>query len=434
MTPSTIAGFPYWEIEFDETGRLTVPGDMAVVAEEVSSRPVTDLFVLCHGWNNSHDKARRGFTRFAQQVQDVLDERGAVPDKTIGVMGVIWPAMRWADELAEEPAAGGAASLGAEPPSEGDLVAELGEIYREPAQRATLAALAWLLEQQPEDYAELERFQGLLAALVPDRGALDETEEAGSALLVGGPLDEVFGLLGDESEISAPTGAVSLGSPYRKLWAGAKEGLRQATYWQMKQRAGEVGSKGLGPLIGVVHQRQPGIRVHLVGHSFGGRAVSFTLAGLPAGTSAVKSLLLVQGAFSHYAFASQLPYDTARSGALAGMASRVDGPIVTTHSIHDTAVGRLYPLASIVARQDAAAFDDFVSRWRAMGHDGAQAVQANEVELGPVGVSYPYVTGGFINMNANDVICERHGPAGAHSDIFHPEIAWVALTAAKILQ
>ena len=69
-----------------------------------------------------------------------------------------------------------------------------------------------------------------------------------------------------------------------------------------------------------------------------------------------------------------------------------------------------------------------------MGHDGAQAVQANEVELGPVGVSYPYVTGGFINMNANDVICERHGPAGAHSDIFHPEIAWVALTAAKILR
>src|SRR5215471_13570142 len=99
MPPSTVAGFPYSEIEFDETGQLTVPGGTVLVAEQVRSRPVTDLFVLCHGWNNSHGKARRGFTRFAQQMRDVLDERGAVADRTIGVIGVIWPAMRWADEL-----------------------------------------------------------------------------------------------------------------------------------------------------------------------------------------------------------------------------------------------------------------------------------------------------------------------------------------------
>jgi hypothetical protein len=432
MPPSTVAGFPYSEIEFDETGRLTVPGGTVLVAEQVRSRPVTDLFVLCHGWNNSHGKARRGFTRFAQQMRDVLDERGAVPGRTIGVMGVIWPAMRWADEL-DPVAVGGAASLGAGPPSEGDLVTELRVMYREPEQRTALAELARLLAEQPESYAELERFQRLLAYLIPAQGALDETEEAGPALLVDGPADEVFDLLGDESEISTPSGAVSLSSPFRKLWAGAKEGLRQATYWQMKHRAGELGSKGLGPLAGVIHERQPGIRVHLLGHSFGARAVSFTLAGLPEGKSPVKSLLLVQGAFSHYAFASELPHDTTRSGALAGMAGRVGGPIAATYSAHDTAVGRLYPLASIVARQDAASIHDFVSRWCAIGHDGAQAVQAGEVELGPVGVKYPYVAGGFINMDANDIICEGDGPAGAHSDIFHPEIAWAGLTAAKIV-
>ena len=48
----------------------------------------------------------------------------------------------------------------------------------------------------------------------------------------------------------------------------------------MKNRAGTVGRNGLGPLLG----RLPaGVRVHLVGHSFGARLVSFALAGLPAG-------------------------------------------------------------------------------------------------------------------------------------------------------
>ena len=202
----------------------------------------------------------------------------------------------------------------------------------------------------------------------------------------------------------------------------------------MKYRADGVGRSGLGPLIGAIHERQPDIRVHLQGHSFGARVVSFALAGLPEGASPVTSVLLVQGAFSHYAFADRLPHDTARRGALAGLASRVDGPIVATHSIYDAAVGRMYPLASILAKQDAAAFGDFLARWRAIGHDGAQAVQADEVELGPVGTRYPYVAGGFVNLNGNNVIRKGEGLSGAHSDIFHPEIAWAALTAAKIVR
>lgn len=432
---ATIAGFPHWEVEFDETGRLTDPGDQASVAEDVGASQVTDLFVLCHGWNNNRRKARELFSEFFQQMRDVLDQRGAPPDRRIGTIGVIWPSMRWADEPVGTQV-GGAASFEAEPESEGDLVTELKQVYRDPAQQATLEELARLLEQQPEDYAELERFQRLLADLVPPKDAMDETEEGGSSLLIDGKAEEVFDLLGDESEISAPAGAAFLGSPLRKLWAGAKEGLRQATYWQMKHRAGEVGTKGLGPLIGAIQRRQPSIRVHLQGHSFGARVVSFALAGLPSdgGSSPVKSLLLVQGAFSHYAFANQLPHDPARGGALAGMASWVDGPILATHSVHDSAVGRLYPLASMLARQDAAAFEELLERWRAIGHDGAQAVKAKEVELGPVGGRYPFVVGGFVNLNSNDVIREGEGPSGAHSDIFHPEIAWAVLSAAKVLE
>ena len=127
---------------------------------------------------------------------------------------------------------------------------------------------------------------------------------------------------------SATPAAASPGSATRwaGCWHGAKEALRQATYWQMKNRAGTVGRNGLGPLLG----RLPaGVRVHLVGHSFGARLVSFALAGLPAGApSPVRAVTLLQGAFSHFAFASPLPFDAGRSGALAGMLARIDGPLV----------------------------------------------------------------------------------------------------------
>ena len=39
---------------------------------------------------------------------------------------------------------------------------------------------------------------------------------------------------------------------------GAKEALRQATYWQMKNRAGVVGKQGLGPAARAAARRSPG--------------------------------------------------------------------------------------------------------------------------------------------------------------------------------
>ena len=205
----------------------------------------------------------------------------------------------------------------------------------------------------------------------------------------------------------------------------------------MKHRAGVVGQQGLGPLVARLHAAQPDLRVHLLGHSFGARVVSYALAGLPddtgrAAPSPVKSLGLVQAAFSHFAFADALPHDAARGGALAGMARRVDGPIFVVHSDHDDAVGTLYPLASLAGRDDAAAAGDLLFRWGALGHDGAQAVTADEAILGPVGAAYPFQAGGFVNLDGDDIVKVGGPPSGAHGDIFHPEIAWATLTAAGI--
>jgi hypothetical protein len=216
-------------------------------------------------------------------------------------------------------------------------------------------------------------------------------------------------------------------------WRGAREALRQFTYFQMKRRGGVVGERGLGPLCADIHAEAPAIRLHLVGHSFGARLVSFSLRGLAhAQPSPVKSVLLLQGAFSHFAFAPSLPFQTSRGGALTGYATRVDGPIVVVHSVHDTAVGVLYPLASMASGDDAAALDNVLYRWGAMGHDGAQAVGADTYVLEQGSHPSTVQSAGFLNVNADAVISTGRPPSGAHSDILHPELARLALSTAGL--
>ena len=192
-----------------------------------------------------------------------------------------------------------------------------------------------------------------------DRGGLD-------ALTTGDPVETLTAL----ADLAAPPaqfegGAAGLfdsigdaiGGIGDKIQAGAREALRAAAYWKMKQRAGVVGTKGLAPILGEIVKASPGVRIHLIGHSFGARVVSFALDSVD-GTwegenSPIKSLLLLQGAFSKWAFDADLEFDPGRAGALSGRQNRVDGPLMVTHTMKDSAVGKMYPLASMLGHQDA---------------------------------------------------------------------------------
>ena len=92
-----------------------------------------------------------------------------------------------------------------------------------------------------------------------------------SGRIVGCP-----GVPGDQGTGEPGDGAAGLRDRLRGIRNGMKQTFRQVTYWQMKNRAGVVGQRGLGPLIGQLHELAPQVRVHLVGHSFGARLVSYT--------------------------------------------------------------------------------------------------------------------------------------------------------------
>jgi hypothetical protein len=221
-------------------------------------------------------------------------------------------------------------------------------------------------------------------------------------------------------------------------WKGAKELLRQATYYAMKRRAGTVGERGLGAVLGRLAEAAPGVRVHLVGHSFGARLVSFALRGLPKGVRTVKSVTLLQGAFSHYAFAERLPHDPRSSGALHGGQNRIDGPLVCCYSHFDSALGTLYPLASRMAgdaRSVAAALgaDGLLgTKWGAVGHDGVQEVPDTvKLSLGEALETTLPLTG-CVNVDAAAVVKAGWPPVGAHNDICHPQLARIVLAAGRI--
>ena len=53
--------------------------------------------------------------------------------------------------------------------------------------------------------------------------------------------------------------------------------------------------------------------------------------------------------------------------------------------------------------------------------------------LGPVGTGYAFQRGRFVNLDGNAVVNGGGPPAGAHSDIFHPELVWAGLAAAGLV-
>jgi hypothetical protein len=430
----------HWEISFDEHGKAG-QAEVGKLLGELPGRGLTDLFVFSHGWNNDRRQARRLYELYFGQVPGLLASDGAQGVKA-GWLGVVWPSKRWADE--PEPTAGadggGAAGLGdggaagSPVPSDPLLVEDLKDVFEGAERRAALDELARLLEERPEDPAALARFQTLMGELATETDAGPAGEDQGELALLEDDPEEVFGRFADAVPQTGGGGAAGIGDTFGRLWNGAKEALRQLTYFEMKKRAGVVGKEGLGPLLGRIHQADPQLRIHLIGHSFGARLVSFALAGLPdPADSPVKSLYLLQGAFSHFAFADALPMDRSRGGALKGMAARVDGPLVASFSVHDTAVGKLYPLASLSSRDDAAGLEDRLFRWGGIGHDGAQAVDATVAALGPVGSSYPFQPGRFVNLDGNAIVNRGGPPSGAHSDIFHPELVWAGLAAAGLV-
>lgn len=418
---------PYWELTFDADGDVDTTQRDHLLAE-VADEGVTDLLVLAHGWNNDQDMATDLYRRFLAPCRDL-----AGPGVRLGYVGVLWPAIRFPDEPIPDFEPSVAATGPGPVPGAGPLLDEPTRLLLArtfPGHDDELLRIGALLADHSEVPSRLYEYGRLIRNLV----AVHQNSAAwrfandtwtGLPAMLTDDAVEVCQVFAAAMET---TGQQELfGSLRGRLWNGAHELLRQASYYAMKRRAGSVGQLGLGPTIGLLAREAPNVRVHLIGHSFGARLVSYALRGMPASVRSVKSTTLLQGAFSHYAFSKRLPHAPSRGGALSGVQRRIDGPLVSCYSRHDDALGKLYPLASKIAG-DSSTFLGLWERWGAIGYDGIRAVEgAKRIKLGRA-----IPAKGCVSVDAASVVRRGGPPAGAHSDICHEELARVVFAAGRI--
>ncbi|MEU6472788.1 serine-threonine protein kinase [Streptomyces massasporeus] len=437
MADPAMSVAPYWELAFDADGDPWGRGRDRLLAG-VRERGVRDLIVFAHGWNTDRSGANRLYDRFFAPVPRLA------PAARVGYAGVLWPAMRFSDEPIPDFPRAVAAEPARRPVLDKDTRHALLETF--PGRAILVDQIARLLEQQPPEEAELEEFGRLVRTLVEVVAPGPQALFAADTVAEGVPQSEPEMFAGSsaaaceefaralaELEASGTQEGFRIPNP----WDGAHELLRQATYYAMKRRAGTVGERGLGRVVGQLAKAAPKVRVHLVGHSFGARLVSFALRGLPEGVRTVKSVTLLQGAFSHYAFAARLPHDARAGGVLQGQQNRIDGPLVCCHSRHDAALGTMYPLASRMAGDSRSAAELDMGRalgakWGAMGHDGVQAVPGTRAYTLAEALEARLPASGCVNVDAAAVVRRGGPPAGAHSDILHAALARLVLAAGRV--
>jgi hypothetical protein len=168
-------------------------------------------------------------------------------------------------------------------------------------------------------------------------------------------------------------------------------------------------------------QNSSNAAIHLMGHSFGCIVVSSILGG-PKGESPlpkpVKSAVLVQGALSLWSYADDIP-DSAKPGYFRHLLKKgaVDGPIVTTQSTNDSAVGIAFPAAVGVIGEVEFAAEAILPKFGGVGTWGIQGTSIAEPRtmLDAKG-SYGFQKSRIYNVDGSKFI-------PGHSGIDGPEVA-----------
>jgi hypothetical protein len=437
-----IKGIPYFEVQFDKEGRrlnaLAIPPGK------------TDLIVMSHGWNNDAAAAEDLYVKLFSNFADVTAGDSAFSNRRIAIIGVIWPSKKF-DELMTQlegtgSAPGGAKSLGAADQAEAEAtmreaITRAAPAFDDPGDPARIAKLQALVPTLENDEDAQDQFVRILRELIDpsdqnrdQRGSEDNSDiffEGQPKLIFQNATQNVPASASAPAESAAaqakdtgpaePAGkAQGIGAFFSKAANAVTNLMNLSTYFEMKQRAGTVGKNGVAPLIDELVSQVD--RIHLVGHSFGGRVV--TAAAANSKTNKLHSMSLLQAAFSQNGFSKR------RQGFFRSVidSRRVSGPIIVTNTKKDLSVGLAYPAASRISGDAASAFGGADDPFGGIGSNGAQQMEQGEisaaaVSLEPVASPYKWEVGRIHNLTDDRFIVDPKG-GDAHGFVFVPEVAW----------
>ncbi len=419
---------PYADVEFDKKGAVVDAGQLKVVDDLIAKEHPSDILILSHGWNNSHTDATALYERLVDSIVTVQPQVSGASQRNLVVIGVLWPSIQWAPD--EDSGAGAGLA------DEGEaLEAEITERIEDAATRKKLLALVPRLETSSEAQ---EQFLELLRSTLPssskgeDDAAFDalktaSVQEVLDAARTTGDTDDAAPEVGGAASID-PGGLAPLTDEaddgggagfFDSIVNAARNLVNVTTYYTMKERAGVVGTKGIATLLDHLHAEAADARLHLVGHSFGGRAV--TAAAL-ATKAPLSSLSLLQAAYSHFGMAKDWD-GGGKNGLFTKVPAKVDGPIIVTFTHNDKAVGLAYPIASRLAQQIGVSLGDENDPYGGIGRNGAlKTPGAVSATLLDVGGSYTFSGHEVWSLNGDAYIT-------GHSDITGRQVGYAVLSA-----
>ncbi|HEX2911217.1 MAG TPA: hypothetical protein VH186_10445 [Chloroflexia bacterium] len=473
----------YYPLLFNEEGYPVKPGYGQAILETLvkANPPVTDVWVLAHGWNNDLNEGQQTYHDWINTFRPVIEKETAGTGYNPLFVGLHWPSKAWAGDIAKAslklqpakkpagPVTGGgegefeigeALSQSAAEDRKGQ--ARFVEDYRHVMDPESIhgerfdhdfSRLYHLMKQEkPPTRAEIEEFVKILK-LYTTRDPHSDPTEKGNVL--SAPVSLLTRQL--EAQAQALPGQSQNLEGFFKLDT-LLEFFRTFTFWKMKGRAAIVGETGVYPFLlslrDTINQNNLATRIHLLGHSFGAKLVTASIyPAAGAGNVAlplVNTVILLQGAFSQFAFSSMIPVESHAAGRYAAIVERgvITNPVVVIYSKYDTANTICYPagmalaapISSKIYEKGGPADDESLESYQistnkfgAIGANGAQGLpEARNRTLDMQSEDQPYqwsnLAGVYcLNVDGQHYIKAGSPPAGAHSDILHPEIYHLAL-------
>jgi hypothetical protein len=401
----TVERFDFFSLTYDDRGKLTSPGALDALIDRANAASATDVIFLAHGFRNDDAEATALYTNFLKTFRSHLSraEFGEVADRRFVVAGVYWPSKPFREAYDDD----GGGTRGLRNPAEGmaDARVQLEDLKRDasPASRAKLQKAEALLPSLAGNPDAQDEFVALVLSVI-GRSSLDETE--GLPQIRQQPGSEVLARLSDPPA----EGTRGIGDMFGALAGGVGRFLNLTTWYVMKERSGTVGAKGVAAAVRAVHAGRPQMRVHLVGHSLGGRLMASCAKALGASPKfQPDSLMLLEAAFSHYGFSPDNGRGT--PGFFRDVIGRkvVKGPLVSTFSAEDTVVGKAYSIMSRLARDSSREIGDASDEFGGIGRNGPlKTAEVSTSKLRQPGTVYDYKIGVINNLDGSGGLIKDH--------------------------
>lgn len=398
-----LAGFDFFSLTFDDDGALTSPADLEQLTVHATTQSATDAILLAHGFRNDAKDATGVYTRFLTTLREHISSGRfqSLGGRRFVVGGIYWPSKPFRESFGDGEE--GVRSLQGPETMRAQVLAQLDDLKRNdanPQQRRNLDKAIALVPKLEADPQAQDKFIRLVLSLIED-GELDGDEgleairrERGSAML---------GRIAD--------GQRDIGSAFGSIFGRVGQFLNLTTWYLMKRRSGTVGQTGVAGVVRALKASRPSMKLHLVGHSLGGRLMAACAKALTADPVVrPDSLTLLEAAFSHYGFSPD--NGEGSPGFFREVIARqlVQGPFLSTFSHEDTVVGGIYAIASRVARDRTRALGDASDPFGGIGRNGSQRTpEAVTEKLLAPGGTYTFSAGVLTNLDGSGGLIKDHG-------------------------